>query len=156
MTKSNTFFQTLKPGIPKSYLIFVAAIVWTFAGGMLLYRGFSMLIPDTELLWVKLTGSFIVGIIFFVYTFSNISLKHILRIVNLQQDRPCFFSFFNWKSYLMMVIMMSFGITLRMTGIVSPKYLSIFYIAMGTPLFLSAFRFYFYGIYYQKTVKKRS
>jgi len=155
MTKSNTFFQTLKPGIPKSYLIFVAAIVWTFAGGMLLYRGFSMLIPDTELLWVKLTGSFIAGMIFFVYIFSNISLKHILRIVNLESERPCIFSVFNWRSYLMMAVMMSFGVTLRMSGIISVKYLSFFYIFMGTPLFLSAFRFYYYGSYYQKAVKKR-
>jgi hypothetical protein len=54
----------------------------------------------------------------------------------------------------MMAIMMSFGITLRMTGFVSPKYLSVFYIAMGTPLFLSAFRFYYFGLFYQKAVKK--
>lgn len=93
MTKSNTFFQTLKPGIPKRYLIFVAAVVWTFAGGILLYRGFLMLMLNHEMLWEKIVGSIIVGIIFFVYTFSNISLKHILRIVNLQQDRPCFFFF---------------------------------------------------------------
>lgn len=155
MSKSNTFIQALKPGIPKRYLIFVAALLWSFAGGMLLFRGFSMLLPDMELLWVKITGSFIGGLIFFVYIFSNISLKHILRIVNLESERPCIFSVFNWRSYLMMAIMISFGITLRMTEIIPLKYLSFFYIFMGTPLFLSAFRFYYYGIYYQKAVKKR-
>jgi len=49
---------------------------------------------------------------------------------------------------------MGLGITLRITGFVSPIYLSLFYIAMGTPLFMSAFRFYFYGIFYQNAVKK--
>jgi len=155
MTKDKTFFQTLKPGIPKRYLIFVAAVLWSYAGGMLLFRGFSMLETDMELLSVKITGSFIGGLIFFVYVFSNISLKHILRIVNLESEHPCIFSVFNWRSYLMMAVMISFGITLRMTEIIPLKYLSFFYIFMGTPLFLSAFRFYYYGVFYQKAVKKR-
>jgi len=147
----NTILQTFKPGIPKRYLLFVAALVWTFAGGMLLFRGFSMFMLFPEMFWLKITGSFIAGIIF-----SDISLKHTLRIIGLKQERPCLFSFFNWKSYLMMGGMISFGIILRISGIVSVKYLSLFYITMGTPLFLSAFRFYYYGINYQHAVKKNT
>ena len=156
MNKNSSIYQILKPGIPKRYLLFVAALVWTFAGGMLLYRGLSMLELYPQMIWLKIMGSIIAGIVFFVFMFSNISLKHSLRIVNLKLDRPCLFSFFNWRSYLMMAIMMTFGITLRMTGIVSPKYLSVFYIAMGTPLFMSAFRFYYFGIFYQNAIKKLS
>ena len=156
MNKNSTIFQILKPGIPKRYLLFVAALVWTFAGGMLLYRGFYMLELYPQRIWIKISGSIIAGIVFFVFMFSGISVKHSLRIVNLKHERPCLFSFFNWKSYLMMAIMMTFGVTLRTTGIISPKYLSVFYIAMGTPLFLSAFRFYYFGIFYQKAVNKLS
>jgi len=155
MSKSNTFFQSLRPGIPKRYLIFFAAVLWSFAGGMLLYRGISMIAPDLELLWMKIAGSIIAGLIFFVSIFSNISLKHILRIVNLQPERPFIFSVFNLRSYFLMVIMICLGITLRMTEVIPLKYLSFFYIAMGIPLFLSAFRFYYFGIFYQKAVKKQ-
>lgn len=156
MTKSKNFIQTLKPGVPKRILIFTAALVWTFAGGMLLFKGYTMLMLNTEILWAKIGISFTAGIIFFVYLFSNISLKHILRIVNLPEDRPCIFSFLSWRSYLLMTIMIGLGITLRTTGIIPPVYLSPFYIAMGTPLFMSAFRFYFYGFFYQNAVNKNT
>ena len=152
--KTKSILQILKPGIPKRYLLFIAALVWTFAGGMLLFRGFSMLQLFPEMYWLKTAGSVIAGIFFYKLLFSKISLKHTLRIVGLKNDRPCVFSFFNWKSYCMMGGMISVGIILRITGIVSLKYLSPFYITMGTPLFLSAFRFYYFGINYQHAMKK--
>jgi len=49
-------------------------------------------------------------------------------------------------------LMISMGITLRKTGIVPLEYLSLFYVAMGTPLLMSAFRFYYNGINYKKVV----
>jgi hypothetical protein len=143
MGSNNSFLETCKPGIPKRYLLFVAALMWTFAGGMLLYRGFSSLKFDTSRHLFEELGSIIGGLIFYVFMFSRISLKHIKRILNLPIDRPCLFSFFNWRSYFLMSIMISCGVTLRLTGIVPLFYLSIFYITMGTPLFLSALRFYY-------------
>lgn len=150
MTKFYSFLKRIKPGIPKPYLLFVAAVVWTFAGGMLISRGLAMLDFKSELLWEKISGSLIAGILFYVFMFSKISLKHIKRIVNLEQQRPCAFSFFNWTSYFLMAIMMSFGITLRITGIIPTNYLSEFYLIMGIPLFISAFRFFYFGFNYKK------
>ena len=152
MTKFYSFLKLVKPGIPKRYLLFVAAVVWTFAGGMLIYRGLAMLDFNSGLLWVKISGSLIAGVLFYIFMFSKISLKHTNRILNMQQERPCAFSFFNWRSYFLMSIMISFGITLRVTGIVPTKYLSLFYMAMGTPLFMSAFRFYYFGFKYHKNL----
>jgi hypothetical protein len=44
-----------------------------------------------------------------------------------------------------MTLMISFGVTLRLSGIVPLNYLSLFYVAMGIPLFMSAIRFYYYA-----------
>ncbi len=150
MTDKKTLLQSLKPGIPKRYLLFVAAIAWTFAGGMLLFRGFTFMNSQTSWLWAKISVSFIGGIVFYFVLFSKISLKHIRRIVNLEYERPCAFSFFDWKSYGLMAIMISSGVLLRMSGIIPVAYLSVFYIAMGTPLFISAFRFYYFGFNFKK------
>jgi hypothetical protein len=150
MDNKTSLLQFLKPGIPKRYLLFIAALAWTFAGSILLYRGYLMMILYPENFSIKVIISVLIGIVFFILVFSKISLNHTIRIVNLTSERPCLFSFFNWQSYIMMAIMMSVGITLRTSGIISPKYLSFFYIIMGTPLFLSAFRFYFFGIFYEK------
>ncbi len=150
ITLKNIFLK-LKPGIPKRYLLFVAALAWTFAGGMLLVRGFTFLNSHTSMLWEKISGSLIGGIIFYLILFSKISAKHIRRIVNLHEDKPCAFSFFDLKSYGLMSIMITTGVLLRLSGIIPMIYLSVFYISMGTPLFLSAFRFYYSGFRYDKT-----
>jgi len=141
---------TLKPGIPKRYLLFVAGIVWTFAGGMLLFKGISIFKNNQDLLWLKITGSTIAGILFYLFLFSKISVKHIRRIFGLEIDRPCLFSFFNLRSYIIMSVMITTGILLRKFDIISSEYLSVLYVTMGIPLFVSAFRFYYYGFYFNK------
>ena len=73
-------------------------------------------------------------------------MKHITRIQNIQEQKPCIFSFFNGRSYLLMSIMITAGVTLRLSGMVPIGYLSLFYIAMGTPLLISALRFYKYAV----------
>ena len=145
MIKLNSILNTLKPSVPKRYLLFVAAVVWTFAGGMLLFRGFSVLRFNSTGILIEEAVSIILGVVFYIFMFSRISLKHIVRIQNNPLERPCVFSFFNWRSYILMSTMISFGVTLRVTGIVPIQYLSVFYVIMGTPLFLSSVRFYVHG-----------
>ena len=146
MIKLNSILNTLKPSLPKRYLLFVAAVVWTFAGGMLLFRGFSVLKFSSTGIVVEEAVSIIVGVVFYIFMFSHISLKHIVRIQNNPIERPCLFSFFNWRSYILMSTMISLGVTLRLSGWVPVQYLSLFYVTMGTPLFLSSLRFYVNGM----------
>jgi hypothetical protein len=140
--------QTLKPGVSRRILLFIAALVWTFAGGMLLTKGVMMMGIQTDFFFVRIIVSLIGGSLFYAILFSKISNKHIARIIRLKNDRPCMFSFFNFRSYLMMTLMISMGVFLRKSGVVEPFYLSVLYVTMGIPLFVSAFRFYYSGIYY--------
>jgi hypothetical protein len=153
MSQSNSFLQKYKPGVSKKILLFIAAIMWTFAGGMLLFRGFYFLVHEHETIWVQTFVSLLAGLIFYGIVFSRVSLKHSVRIINLPVERPCLFSFFSWSSYVLMIIMISSGIAVRVSGIISPDYLAEFYITMGTPLFLSALRFYYFGFNYQQKIK---
>jgi hypothetical protein len=147
--------QTLKPSIPRRYLLFVAGVVWTFAGGMLLYKGISLFRLYRDFLLLKITFSAIGGGLFYLLLFSKISLKHAWRIINLKNENPCFFAFFNIRSYIMMAVMISSGVILKKTGIVSPEYLSVLDVTMGIPLFLSALRFYYYEIFYRSIIQKK-
>lgn len=144
------YFQTLKPRLPKRYLLFIAALVWTFAGGMLLFKGISLYVSDSRYLLLRILISIVCGSLFYLLMFSKISTKHTKRIMNLKIEKPCMFSFFNFKAYIMMAIMISGGILLRRSGIVPPFYLSLIYTTMGIPLFLSSIRFYNYGFNYRK------
>jgi hypothetical protein len=142
------FIEFIKLRVSRRALLFIAAVVWTFAGGMLLMRSISMFGTIRNYFWVKIVLSAIGGLTFYLVLFSKISINHVNRILNLQNDRQSVFSFFNLKSYILMTLMITMGITLRKSGIVRPEYLAIVYLTMGIPLLLSAIRFYYRGIYY--------
>lgn len=146
----NNFIQSLKPELPKRYLLFIAAFVWTVAGSILLYKGTTLFIYYNHFFWIRLIGAILGGVLFYILLFSKISLKHTRRIVNLENDYPCAFSFFDIKSYILMTVMITAGVFLRKSGLMAPEYLSVLYVTMGIPLFLSAFRFYYYGIFIAK------
>jgi hypothetical protein len=137
------WIQHLTPRIGRRYLFIVAALVWTFAGSMLLFRGILLFMDDDYLIWIRLTISIIAGILFYLLIFSNISRKHTGRISGMKLEKSCLFSFFNIKSYIVMSLMITAGILLRKSGILPPVYLSEFYFMMGIPLFISSFRFYY-------------
>lgn len=134
--------------VSRRTLLLEAAIIWTFAGGMLLYRGSSMLEASSVFSWEKVIACIFIGLIFFVLVFLKISAKHVYRITTLNGDRHQFYEFFNFRSYLMMFCMISLGIFLRKTSIIPLASLSLAYITMGIPLLFSSFRFYQHWFYY--------
>lgn len=137
------FLDKLTPRIARRYLYIVAALVWTLAGSMLLFRGVLLFIADGYLMWLRVFISITGGILFYRLLFSALSRKHTLRIAGIQLEKPCLFSFFSIKSYILMTLMITAGISLRKSGIVPPVYLSVMYVTMGIPLFISSFRFYY-------------
>lgn len=142
--------EKLKPSIPKRGLLMVAGIFWTFAGCMLFVRGISGLLPFAENMYYEVPVGLAGGIVFFLLLFSRISKKHIRRIVSIEIERPCMFSFFDVRAYILMTIMISAGVSLRLFKLVDPQILYTFYICMGVPLLMSAFRFYYnWFTYYQ-------
>jgi hypothetical protein len=143
---------SLKFSVSKRILLFEAAVVWTFAGVMLLFRGSSMLESSSGFSWLKVIACIGGGLIFFLLVFSRISRKHVNRITNLKGDRHWFYEFFNPRSYLMMLGMISLGVFLRKTSIVPLASLSLAYITMGIPLLFSSFRFYYSWFYYLSTI----
>lgn len=145
MLPFSTVFQTLKPSVPKRYLLFVAGVVWLFAGSMLLTKGIGMLKPYPDEIWWKLFLSIPLGIAFYKFMFSKIFLKHSTRIINITHKRPCLFSFFNLRAYFMMGFMIGMGVFLRTSHLVSFRYLSILYVTMAVPLLISAVMFFIAG-----------
>lgn len=143
------FIKIITPRVSKRILLFIAAIAWTTAGGILITRGLNIAINNPENIIYILGGSSIGGVLFFKFLFSNISRNHTNRILQMKIEKPSAFSFFNTRSYILMSVMISGGILLRLSGLVSMTVLCIIYITMGIPLLLSALRFYYSGIFYK-------
>ena len=141
-SRIENFLQKCKPGVSKRTLLLIAGCVWTMAGGILISRGLIKLITSNHFLLLEFLFGFLFGIVFYLLLFARISAKHINRINMIKIEDPCLFSFFNLRSYFMMAIMITGGITLRKLNVINPDILYSFFLAMGLPLIISAFRFF--------------
>ena len=135
--------QKYKPTVSRHNLLFIAGLAWTTAGGMLMWRGLDYEMKHSHHLWLNILIGVAIGVPFYFVLFSNISYKHIRRIKWLSIPYPCAFSFFNLRSYFMMMMMITSGILLRKFDVIDRDYLFTFYIGMAFPLLVSAFRFYY-------------
>ena len=136
--------------VSKKVLLFEAASIWMFAGIMLLTRGKMMLESAQGFSVANIFSCLGIGILFYLFLFSKISSKHIQRIKSLPGERHFPYQFFNFKSYLIMLGMITMVITLRKTLIIPLEYLSLIYCTMGIPLFLSSIRFFSHSVSFQK------
>jgi len=136
----------LKPTTTRRGLLFVAGTVWAIAGGLLAYRGLSFIAEEALHPVVLFVIGAAGGALFFVVLFRKISARHILRILRITHERPCLFSFFGWKSYLMMGLMITLGILLRNASFIPRVELGTAYLMMAVPLLASSFRFFHSGV----------
>jgi hypothetical protein len=138
--------QKLNPAVDKKYLILLAGIVWCGVGIMLISFAVSWLnnYDGKGTGWYYLAG-FAAAMPIHHLGFLRLADKNIERLMAVE-GKKCLFSFITWKSYLIIIIMVSMGIALRHSSL--PKqYLSILYNGIGLGLFLSGIR------YFRKSIK---
>ena len=118
--------------VQKQTLILIAGIVWAIAGfnivriGLVAYQGnFS---------WWRALLSVAVYAVFQIFIFGKMVGKHTNRILQYEEERQNFFRFFDTKSYLIMVFMMTLGIGLRVSGVVPNGFIAYFYTGLGASL----------------------
>ncbi len=140
-----------KPGVPKKVLFKIAGVVWILAGTILLLRGIVALSNDVE----SLPYSFLIGLsgglLFYLLVFSNVSGRYIRRMAGLKDQRPCAFSFFSWKSYLVMACMITMGVLASKCHLVGQHPVHIFFLIMSVPLIIAGLRFLRSGITFVET-----
>jgi len=133
------------PAVDKKYLILLAGAMWCGVGVMLVGFAVSWLshYSGREEV-VFFVAGFIAAMPIHHFGFLKLADKNINRLMPLT-EKKCVFSFITWKSYLIILIMVSMGIALRHSSI--PKnYLSILYNGIGLGLFLSGLRYFrFFG-----------
>jgi hypothetical protein len=147
-----TGIQKFNPAVDKKILVLIAGLMWCGVGVMLIafalkwlsfYKG-----PGT---WIFYLCGFLAAMPIHHFGFLRIADKNLNRLLPLT-EKKCVFSFMTWRSYFIVLIMVSLGITLRHSSI--PKqYLSILYNGIGLALFLSGFR---YMRFFVKLLKTKS
>ena len=89
MQDKNIISKTLIPHVGHTNLLYIASAVWFFAGGMLLYRGFSEVLIHSEFLLPKVIVALFLGLVFYNLMFKKISKKHIMISQIEQSQRTC-------------------------------------------------------------------
>lgn len=138
---SASLISKLNPAVPRHYLFAIAGVLWTIAGVLLCVRGeiwLEVLPLETEFALETISiGLAVAGYFFF---FMNVVQKNIDRIERLP-ERACLFAFTAWHGYIMIILMIIIGFTLRNSAL-PMYYLSIPYTAMGGTLLIGSLRFY--------------
>ena len=130
--------------IKKQPLIAVAGIVWLLAGLDVAILGVRAAIDMRGLaaiILVALAGGAVAIFCAFHPMFSKLVKKNAQRIADLEGERHHVVRFFDRKSYLMMAIMMSFGIGMRAAGLFPDWFIAFFYTGLGIALGLSGMSF---------------
>ncbi len=134
-------FNRIKPAASKYLLIALAGLMWSTVGVMLCSMAYYWL-KEVDWLTALPLGFFgiILSLAVYRFGFSGIAKKNIDRIC-LLPEKGCIFAFQAWKSYLIIVVMITLGIILRHSTI--PKhYLAIVYTTIGGALLLSSLHYY--------------
>lgn len=123
-----------------SCLLFLSGIVWDCVGIMLLILAFSWLrlTPDVNIYLFTGTG-ILLALASHHFGFLRIVDTNLKRILK-TDDKKCLFSFIPWKSYLIIIVMITMGAILR-HSMIPKQYLAILYIGIGLALILSSVRY---------------
>ncbi len=131
----------LKPAVPKFVLFLISGLMWFGVGIFLNSYAVKWINSDIEVNRILIIGvGILLALIIHRLGFSKIVLKNNNRISQMNEF-PCIFSFMTWKSYLLVLVMISLGITLRLSSI-PLSYLAVIYIAIGCALIISSIKYY--------------
>lgn len=124
--------------VKKRTLLLLASLVWFAAGfniariGVVAYSGYGSLIHALE--------SVVVFALFW-RMFSKLVGKHTGRIHEFVNERQAFWRFFDGKSFMIMAVMMTGGITIRYAHLMPDVFIAVFYTGLGIAIALAGIYF---------------
>ena len=95
----------MKYGVNKEILLITAGTVWIIAGANILRIGIVTWLNNSEGWMFKIGEATIVFLLFFVLIFKRLYYKHTQRIERKKEQKNCPFSFFDVKSWIVMIFM---------------------------------------------------
>ncbi len=128
------------PVVSRNVLMLISGIMWLCVGLMLMNYAYSWLVVEERSTIITFAGA---GIVLTMLThhfgFLKVADKNLKRILSME-EKVSVFSFITWKSYILVIFMITLGITLR-NSIIPKPWLAILYIGIGLGLFLSSIRY---------------
>lgn len=137
--------KSMKYGVNKQALLFIAGLVWIVAGANILRIGIMTWMHDSHHWLFKVAETTVVFLLFFVFIFRRLYYKHTRRIEQKKEEKNCPFSFFDVKGWLVMALMISMGVTIRIFRLLPDAFISVFYTGLSLALTFTGILFLRYG-----------
>ncbi|HWP96295.1 MAG TPA: hypothetical protein VN426_05550 [Syntrophomonadaceae bacterium] len=122
------------PKIKKNSLLLLAGIVWFIAGFNIIRIGTPEMLLDLRSPILPVLLSIIIFYLFFKLVFQKMVDKHCDRIKGYTEHKIVVFKFFDTRSYLIMAFMITLGVLLRNSHLLTPLCLGTFYTGLGGSL----------------------
>lgn len=135
---NNNFKKRLS--IPNKYLMLIAGVVWMFAGIMVVKTGLPYFVTQGRYIFSVLLAASVFSVFYF-FIFSKLVEKHTIRINNDNRKKMFVMEFFDKKSYLVMMVMVLGGITIRKLSLLPAFFIGFFYFGIGLALFSCGMKF---------------
>lgn len=127
--------------VKKRTLLAIAGGVWLLAGLNVIRMGVMAYLSLAEFNYLYLLLSLVVMGLFGTM-FYRLNLKHTNRIKTYSGSTRPFWHFFDLKSYIIMAVMMSGGVSLRILGVLPATFVAFFYTGVGAALMLAGAMFF--------------
>lgn len=119
--------------VSKRGLYWTAIGLWLFSGAKVLSIGIPAWMGSEVVVWNYVW--LVIALVFFsVIIFPPVARENIGFVSALPSGKHPLWSCFKPSSWLVMVVMMSFGILLRLSGYVPESFVAGFYIGLGISL----------------------
>ncbi len=148
-----SLWQKLKPGVPRQVLVIVGAALWGFAAYRILKLSYIEIGHNALHVWINYLVGALGFLPFYWFVFRKVSKRYILRIINLKQDKPCVFAFFDIRGYVLMSFMISMGILISHWPVIPELYKGTFFVSLGLSLLASAIYYLYAGFRYYILLK---
>lgn len=137
----------MKYGVSPNILLLTAGVVWMIAGVNIFRIGLTCWADDERFWMLKLAEACLVFLFFFSMIFHRLYKKHTRRIAQ-KRGRRCPFSFFDAKSWIIMAVMIGFGVSARRLHLLPESFIAVFYTGLSVALMATGLRFIYYRLRY--------
>lgn len=133
------------PAANRKILVLLAGVLWSSVGVILMAVSMKWSINTPDKIIYFILPGLIIGILVYRFGFLRLVTTNLERIFSQApgKEKVCLFAFQDTRSYIIMMIMMLMGYTLRHLP-VSKIFLVPVYLTIGLGLFLSSLHYYYY------------
>ena len=124
-------------------LLIANGLIWSFPGIKILLGGIDAVRECGKPVAILLALPVFIA---FHFMFRSIVRKNVSRVGAMPDERVAFWKMMPLKSWLILLFMMSLGITLKLTGIASVFFIAFFYCGLGAALSEAALTYIIKGI----------